>query len=145
MKTMLRATTLVLVGALAFAMAGCAASFSGPQSSGGTVPGSTRLSDGDSGKTVELAVGASLVIALEENATTGYSWALQGSVPGVLTVVGDEQKAAADTGVVGAAGRHTFEYKAAAAGEGELKLVYVRPWEKGVAPVKTYTVTVVVK
>jgi inhibitor of cysteine peptidase len=136
MKTTRFAAVVAAVVALvcALALAGCAAS-----------AGGSKLTDADSGKTVELAVGAPLVIDLEENATTGYSWALQGSVPGALTVVGDEQKAAADTGVVGAAGRHTFEYKAAVAGQGELTLVYVRPWEKGVAPVKTFTVTVVVK
>jgi inhibitor of cysteine peptidase len=145
MKTMLRATTVVLVLVLAFAMAGCAASFSGPQSSSGTVPGSTRLSDADSGKTVELAVGASLVIDLEENATTGYSWVVDGSVPDVLTAAEDEFQAPKDTGVVGAAGRHVFTYTAMKAGEGELTLVYARSWEKGVAPVKTFTVTVVVK
>jgi inhibitor of cysteine peptidase len=145
MKTMIRATTVVLVLVLAFTMAGCAASWSGPQSSGGTVMGSTRLSDADSGKTVELAVGAPLVIDLEENGTTGYAWALDGSVPDVLKAAGDEFQPPADTGVVGAAGRRVFEYKAAVAGEGDLKLVYVRSWEKDVAPAKTFTVHVVVK
>jgi inhibitor of cysteine peptidase len=148
MKTMIRATTVVLVLVLAFAMAGCAASFSGPQSSGGTETGPTRLSDGDSGTTAELTVGDSLEIDLEENATTGFSWALDGSVPDVLKAAGDEQQAAdasGAAGVVGAAGRHVFKYSATKAGEGELTLVYARPWEKGVAPEKTFTVTVVVK
>lgn len=128
------AVVVVLACALALAAAGCASPAS-----------EARLSDGDSGKTVELAVGVLLGIDLEENVTTGYSWGLDGSVPGVLTVVGDEQKAAEASGVVGAAGRHTFEYKAAKAGEGDLTLLYVRPWEKGVGPTKTFTVHVVVQ
>ena len=126
------ACTLAL--AVALAVAGCASPTS-----------EAHLTGADSGKTVELAVGVSLGIDLEENVTTGYSWVLDGSVPGVLTMVGDEQKASENTGVVGAAGVHTFEYKAAKAGEGDLTLVYVRPWEKGVAPAKTFTVHVVVK
>jgi inhibitor of cysteine peptidase len=63
----------------------------------------------------------------------------------MLVATSDEQVAAADTGAVGAAGRHIFSWKAAAAGTGELKLVYTRPWEKGVTPEKTFAVTVVVK
>lgn len=128
------AVLVVLACALALAAAGCAAPAS-----------EARLSDGDSGKTVELEVGVPLVIDLEENVTTGFSWAVDGSVPGVLTVVGDEQMASENTSVVGAAGRHTFEYKAAKAGEGDLTLVYAQTWEKGVAPDKTFTVHVVVK
>lgn len=133
-STVMVVLACALALAAAFAVAGCASPTS-----------EARLSDGDSGKTVELEVGVSLGIDLEENGTTGYSWMLDGSVPGVLTVVGDEQKASENTSVVGAAGRHTFEYKAAMAGEGDLTLVYVRSWEKGVAPAKTFTVHVVVK
>jgi inhibitor of cysteine peptidase len=134
MKRWIRALVVATLGALVVGVVGCTQPASGP----------ARLSDGDSGKTVELAVGGSLVVDLEENVTTGYAWALQGSVPGALEAAGDEQKAAADTGAVGAAGRHIFTYKAAKAGEGKLTLVYARPWES-VQPAKTFTVDVVVK
>jgi inhibitor of cysteine peptidase len=134
MKRWIRALAVAALGALVVAAVGCTQSASGP----------ARLSDGDSGKTVELAVGTTLVVDLEENASTGYSWALQGSVPGALEAAGDEQQAAADTGAVGAAGRHVFTYKATKAGEGKLTLVYARPWES-MQPAKTFTVDVVVK
>ncbi len=152
MKSHIRVLAVVTVCALALAVVGCTqpsaapdGGTSGGTSSGKMPAGSARLSDGDSGKTANLKVGGTLIVDLEENATTGFSWAVEGAVPDVLQKAGDEQQAAADTGVVGAAGRHVFNYDAAKAGSGELTLVYARPWEKGVAPAKTFTVKVVVE
>jgi inhibitor of cysteine peptidase len=106
--------------------------------------GSARLVDVDNGTTVELAVGGTLVVDLEENVTTGLSWSVE-TTPAMLKATGDEQLAPGDTGVVGAAGRHVFTWEATTAGTGELTLVYARPWEMGVAPVKRFAVTVVVQ
>ena len=94
---MIRKTTFVLlaVALLAFGMGGCT-QYTGPNQSGGTTPGSSgkmaagsaRLTDADNGKTVDLAVGGTLVIDLEENATTGFSWATTETVPAILAVAG---------------------------------------------------------
>jgi inhibitor of cysteine peptidase len=105
--------------------------------------GSARLIDVDSGTTVELAVGGTLVVDLEENVTTGFSWSVE-TTPAMLQATGDEQVAPADTGVVGAAGRHVFTWKASAPGTSELRLWYARPWES-IQPAKVFTATVVVK
>jgi predicted secreted protein len=134
MRIGIRALVVVALGALVIGVVGCTQPAAGP----------ARLSDGDSGKTVELAVGSTLVVDLEENVTTGFSWAVKGEAPAVLKSMSDEQKAAETTGVVGAAGRHTWEYQATKVGEGTLTLVYARPWES-VQPAKTFTVDVVVK
>jgi predicted secreted protein len=134
MRIGIRALVVVVLGMLVVGAVGCTQSAAGP----------ARLSDGDSGKTVELAVGSTLVVDLEENASTGFSWAVKGEAPAVLTFVSDEQKAADTTGVVGAAGRHVLEFQAAKVGEGTLTLVYARPWES-VQPAKTFIVDVVVK
>jgi inhibitor of cysteine peptidase len=150
--------TLVVVVAASLALGGCGALLGGPggevrpvgptpatpPSDGKMAAGSARLIDVDAGTTVELAVGGTLVVDLEENVTTGFSWSVE-TTPAMLVATGDEQVAAADTGAVGAEGRHIFSWKAAAAGTGELKLVYTRPWEKGVTPEKRFAVTVVVK
>jgi inhibitor of cysteine peptidase len=146
---------IIALVASAIAVAGCGALGLGPQGPGrplGPTPapadgkmaaGSARLIDVDSGTTVELAVGGTLVVDLEENATTGFSWSVE-TTPAMLKAAGDEQVAAGDTGVVGAAGRHIFTWEATAAGTGELRLQYARPWES-VQPAKVFSVTVVVK
>src|SRR5450759_690824 len=103
-----------------------------------------RLSDGESGKTVQLAVGGSLVIDLEENASTGYVWQVEGAPP-VLKAAGDKATPGEQGGLVGAAGRRILTFTAAQAGTGELRLAYARPWEKGVPPAKTFVVTFVVR
>ncbi len=149
-----RVTVVALACALALGAAGCAPTATpqrsgvppAPQPAGGKMPaGSARLTDADSGATVDLTVGGALVIDLEENASTGYLWQVDGTVPDVLGPVSDSAKASEDTSVVGASGRRILEYAAVKAGEAELKLVYVRSWEKDVAPAKTFTVNVVVR
>lgn len=120
---------------LLVAVAGCAL--------GAVAP--VRLSDADSGKAAQLQVGGSLVIDLEENVTTGYSWRVDGALPPQLKAASDKAKPSGQTGVVGAAGRRVLTYTAVAAGTGQLRLVYVRPWEKGVAPAKTFTASITVR
>jgi inhibitor of cysteine peptidase len=46
--------------------------------------------------------------------------------------------------VVGSGGVYTFIFEAVAPGQGVLKLEYARPWEEGMAPIQTYSVTVTV-
>lgn len=47
--------------------------------------------------------------------------------------------------LVGAGGWEIFRFKAISAGQLILKLVYRRPWEVGVEPVKTFSLEVVVR
>jgi predicted secreted protein len=49
------------------------------------------------------------------------------------------------TKLIGAGGKCTFYYKAAARGGTELKLVYRRPWEKSIKPRMVFNVKVIVK
>jgi len=102
------------------------------------------LTEADAGSTVEVSSGDTLAVTLEGNPSTGYIWEV---APGSLTVleqVGEaEFDASAD--LPGAPGKLTLRFKAVAAGEQPLRLVYHRPWETDVAPVDTYEVRVVVK
>lgn len=134
MRWMRRTAAAAMVALAAAAIAGCAAD-----------SGTVTRSDGDSGKAVQLTVGQKLVVDLEENATTGYSWQLEAALPSMLATAGDETRPAGQAGVVGAAGRRVLTYAATRAGNGELRLVYARPWEHGVPPAKTFTVPVTVR
>ena len=97
-----------------------------------------------SGKQVEISVGQSLVVTLESNATTGYSWALvQNSDDSVLIKTGNEY-IAPQTTLIGAGGHEEWTFKALKKGTSIISLGYSRPWES-TPPAKTFTLTVVVK
>lgn len=146
-------TVALVVSLCALAVAGCAAAPEPQKGSGGTAPstgkmaaGSARLLEGDSGKTVELTVGGTLVVDLEENATTGFTWAVRQPLPSVIASASDVFTPPTDTGVVGAAGRRVLTYDVKGAGEGDLTIAYLRPWEgSDVAAERTFTVHLVVK
>ncbi len=98
-----------------------------------------------SGGAVELAPGQLLVVSLPSNPSTGYSWRAE-LVPPVLKPFGGEERKPADVqpGLAGAGGTSCWRFVAVESGQGELRLVYQRPWEKGVPPAKsvTYQITV---
>ena len=48
-------------------------------------------------------------------------------------------------GVVGAAGKEVWTFHAEAKGKSIISMEYRRPWEQGVEPAKTFTLTVIVK
>ncbi len=109
--------------------------------------GSSNLSvdNSYSGKQVELSVGQSLVVTLDSNASTGYSWSLaQNSDGSVLNKTGN-QYIAPQTTLVGASGKEEWTFKALKKGNSTISMEYKRSWETGVAPAKTFDLTVVVK
>ena len=108
----------------------------------GRVP--MTLSEKDASKTIELNIGDNLVIALEGNITTGYTWEMESKDNAVLRQVGDPQ-VTPQSQALGAPGKIALKFEAVNSGQAALKLVYHRPWEKDVAPLQTFEVTVVVK
>jgi len=119
---------------------------------GCAVPTRSKLSGGPvrvdasfDGSTVELVPGAQLTVALEGNPSTGYDWKVAETLPAQLDAGEDTFETTAASGVVGAGGTRVFAYTAAEAGTGVLELEYVRAWEKGVPPERTFRLTVTVK
>lgn len=103
-----------------------------------------NFSEEDAGKTIEVKAGDILVFSLEGNITTGYNWISAPQNPVLLEQVGDiEVTPASDA--IGAPGMITLKFKAVEKGQTALRLEYKRSWEEGVAPEKTFEVTVVVK
>jgi inhibitor of cysteine peptidase len=119
---------VLVVAALALAQGGEAA------------PGLVSLGAGESGAVVGLALGSELAISLPANPTTGYSWAVLSIDPGILTQIG-EAEFIPQSDLVGAAGSMTLRFEASAAGETELELGYLRPWEDA-EPIDSYRITV---
>ncbi len=95
----------------------------------------------------QLSKGQVLVVSLESNPSTGYSWQVAQVDQAVLKQLGDPkfETPASSSGVVGAPGTEVFRFEAAGQGQTTLKLEYRRPWETGVAPIKTFTLQVTAK
>lgn len=80
----------------------------------------------DAGKTITVRPGETIKVILDENPTTGYSWAF--STTSGLAVVNDTYHPPA-SGLVGAGGVHEWQIKATGTGDQQINAVYKRPWE----------------
>jgi len=81
------------------------------------------------GTVFEVDVGDEVVISLESNATTGYTWQLETEpLVDVVRLVGDEY-VEPDTDLVGAAGRQDLTFEAVGEGTAEIALWYVRDFD----------------
>jgi len=106
-------------------------------------PATVTLGAQDDGRTITLGGDDTLIIELEGNPTTGFSWEVEAVDDAVLAPQGDAGYTASETGLVGSGGVFSFTFKAASRGETALQLVYHRSWEN-VAPADAFGVTVVV-
>jgi len=89
---------------------------------------------------IETRLGEDLVITLESNPTTGYSWRLSEPLPGILELVGKEFKPAENMeNIAGAGGIEEWTLKSIEKGRAAVSFEYVRPWEKDKPPVKRRT------
>ena len=99
-----------------------------------------------SGQEVEIAVGGSLTVTLESNASTGFQWELVSiSDETVLEKVADTYEAPEDTGMVGAPGKEIWTFTALEKGTTTISMEYSRPWENGTQAAETFDLTIVVK
>jgi inhibitor of cysteine peptidase len=109
-------------------------------------PGEVRLSEkeGDCGSTVELNTGDTLVLTLEVNPTTGYTWEVESDDPAVIESI-SEPEYNPDSSAIGAGGTYTYRFRAVAEGQVTLRLIYHRPFETNVPELKSCKVTINVK
>lgn len=97
------------------------------------------------GGRINTKVGDSLQIALAGNPTTGYKWEIAESNPNLLEAKGEVEYQSEKTNLVGSGGTFLFTFKAIARGNTSLKLVYRRSFEKDVAPIREYQLTILVE
>ena len=100
-----------------------------------------ELGERDNGRSISVPLAEKLTITLPGNPTTGYRWELAAVNRRVLAAEADAGFVS-DSDRVGAGGKFRFSFTAVQPGKSALKLVYRRPWEKGVAPVQTFNLTV---
>ena len=91
----------------------------------------------DSGKDENAIRGDIIIIELEENPTTGYSWNLTAS-PG-LSLKSDRYEQTGDEDMVGSGGVHTWTFEVTGEGGQSVEAVYKRPWENITGNETTFT------
>jgi inhibitor of cysteine peptidase len=123
---------LLLVAVVLASVSGCAAKTA------------LALDAKDNGRQIELQKGQTLVINLEGNPSTGYTWEPVDLEGAIIRQVG-EPEFNPESELVGAPGTQTLRFEALKAGQMDLKLVYHRPWEEGVEPLETFTIHVTVR
>lgn len=108
------------------------------------------LTKQDKDKMLNVAVGESFVITLDENPTTGYVWAVEGQ-PELLVLQGSDYVSDAPPNkpdrpmIVGAGGKRTFTFVPHKSGTTTLKLKHWRSWEGDASIVDTFSVLVVAR
>jgi inhibitor of cysteine peptidase len=106
-----------------------------------------RVGDADDGQQRRLLVGQRLVVALPANPSTGYSWSVAQMDSSAVRQDGeaDYEPDPAVPVAPGAGGTAVWNFVGVAAGVTPLKLEYTRPWDQGLAPARTFSLTIEVQ
>lgn len=97
-------------------------------------------------QTLELRVGESKSITLAGNPSTGFLWSLAAAADVVKVELALEQTPApSGPPLCGRPCGTVVTLTGKTAGQGQVTLVYARPWEKNTAPARTCTINVTVK
>ena len=102
------------------------------------------VTEEDSGGSVTVNVGDSLIVALDSNPTTGFEWALVNiSDTSVIQKVHDEYIAPEPTSspLVGQPGEELWTFQPLKAGSATIEMMYARPWES-VPPAQRFNISV---
>ena len=103
--------------------------------------------DASAGSTIEMRVGDKLDVKLEGNPTTGYNWTIESVDSQIIKQLGESEfkQNKQSQNLVGAGGSIIHHFEAIKSGQTQLKLIYHRPWETDVAPIKIFEITIVVR
>jgi C1A family cysteine protease/predicted secreted protein len=103
--------------------------------------GEVRLSAKDDSRQIELKEGQVLAVSLESNPSTGYTWEIEEVNETILRQTGTIEFEP-ESRLLGAPGKQILRFEAVAAGQADLRLIYRRPWEKGMKPAKSFSLQV---
>ncbi len=116
-----------------------------------TRPVTHTVTPADNGSTVNLATGDFLVVHLESNPSTGYSWRTMELNSWVIAATKRPSFSASEATnsegqrLVGSPGTLTKQFRAVGPGTSLVKFAYLRPWDTNVEPGQTFDLTVVVR
>ena len=99
-----------------------------------------RIGPEDAGRTLELAAGDRLVLALPENPGTGYTWEVEELPPSARVV---EERYEQPGAGIGGGSEHLFVVEAPQGGS--VRLRHWRPWDGEQGVLERYEVTAAVR
>jgi inhibitor of cysteine peptidase len=97
----------------------------------------------DNGKQIEIYQGQILVVSLEAQPSTGYTWEVVELDELILRQEG-EPEFQPTSGGIGAPGIQIFRFESISAGETDLRMIYHQPWVEGVEPLEIFSIHVTV-
>lgn len=112
--------------------------------SSNTVTG-PEISKQDNGKSVSFNSGTDFNLVLEGNPTTGFTWKIISIDTVKIQPSGEYNYESYNKNADGSPGRFTFKFKAKEKGASTLKLGYLRVWEKGIPPIDSFKVKIIIK
>ncbi|MCW3135098.1 MAG: protease inhibitor I42 family protein [Methanophagales archaeon] len=101
----------------------------------------TFLNATDNNTTINATIGEFLVVTLEANPTTGYTWEVEELNEQVLQQIGDIAFVP-ESNLIGAGGIQIATFEVVGPGNATINMVYHRPWETDVEPADTFTLNV---
>lgn len=125
----------------------CSSTASDCSNSGPSTPGidaEVRIDGSRDGGQVTLLRGQVLVLALDANPSTGFTWEVEQLDTSILRQLGLPMFQPGSD-LMGAGGTQTFRFQSLRSGETDIRLAYRRPWEEGVEPADRYEVRVIVR
>jgi inhibitor of cysteine peptidase len=102
------------------------------------------VTEADNGRKLSLARRDVLVVSLRTTPGTGYGWTPQPVDRNVLRQMGSPEVVQDSNPMPGSPAAQVFRFAAAGTGSTTLTLDYARPWEKGVAPARTFSLKITV-
>ncbi len=125
-------------------LAGCGAA---PQKTATPAPAGKTTPAADLADCKRMKPGQACELRLSGNPTTGYSWDVSQIDEKVVRLLSSDyvSDVQGTTPMAGAGGTFVFRFQAVGAGKTTVKLVYHRPWEKNVEPLKTQDLEVAVQ
>lgn len=101
------------------------------------LPSMSISADSANAEKVRVRNGNNFTVKIGSNPTTGYSWRLAGPIDKThIKFIGSSFEVSRKD-LAGAPGKEILSFKAVRKGTSIIRLEYVRPWEKGIPPVKT--------
>lgn len=110
------------------------------------LPDSLELSEEDGGTSLAIQQGGTIVLTLEANPSTGYSWEMNDEDPeaSLLLQMGEPVFNSDDPEAAGAGGTMTYTFTAADVGQMTVSMIYLGPAVEE-APTKTFEFDLTVK
>ena len=100
-----------------------------------------KLTEHDQGKTITIYQGDTVVIELDENPTTGFTWAIHKANEQVLKLINSEYMPAPG-GTIGIGGVRVFTFEAKHVGTAQIELKYWRSFAGDSSIMRRYDITV---